>query len=173
MVEVSTHKQSACCCFLSQAHLPLSQSSSCGSVIPQGFCFSPREANPRRLPKSESDCHISSGSNLVVVVLVVVVRPALFLRLCDCVRSGNVVVLQEFVSLHKASTYERGDCDFEPCTQIKKQIQVSLMQVSEFRISYQLLQMAKEKCDYKYYCTCVCTSVTIYIEFLTHIQSPA
>ncbi|KAM3601044.1 uncharacterized protein V6R79_006531 [Siganus canaliculatus] len=34
-----------------KAHLPLSQSSSCGSVIPQGFSFSPRDLNTRRLPK--------------------------------------------------------------------------------------------------------------------------
>lgn len=35
-----------------KAHLPLSQTSSCGSVIPQGFSFSPREVNTRRLPKT-------------------------------------------------------------------------------------------------------------------------
>ncbi|XP_076025062.1 pleckstrin homology-like domain family B member 2 [Genypterus blacodes] len=35
-----------------KAHLPLSQSSSCGSVIPQGFSFSTRELNGRRLPKA-------------------------------------------------------------------------------------------------------------------------
>ncbi|XP_022046223.1 pleckstrin homology-like domain family B member 2 [Acanthochromis polyacanthus] len=35
-----------------KAHLPLSQSSSCGSVIPQGFSFSTREVNSRRLPKT-------------------------------------------------------------------------------------------------------------------------
>ncbi|XP_028277296.1 pleckstrin homology-like domain family B member 2 isoform X2 [Parambassis ranga] len=35
-----------------KAHLPLSQSSSCGSVIPQAFSFSPREVNTRRLPKT-------------------------------------------------------------------------------------------------------------------------
>uniref|UniRef100_A0A3Q3CCA2 Pleckstrin homology-like domain, family B, member 2a n=1 Tax=Haplochromis burtoni TaxID=8153 RepID=A0A3Q3CCA2_HAPBU len=46
-------KKHVCSCFPSQPHLPLSQSSSCGSVIPQGFCFSPREVNLRRLPKSE------------------------------------------------------------------------------------------------------------------------
>ncbi|KAM9728768.1 pleckstrin homology-like domain family B member 2 isoform 2-T3 [Menidia menidia] len=42
-----------------KAHLPLSQSSSCGSVIPQGFSFSPREVNTRRLPKSNSQAHIN------------------------------------------------------------------------------------------------------------------
>ncbi|XP_035767612.1 pleckstrin homology-like domain family B member 2 isoform X1 [Neolamprologus brichardi] len=41
-------------------HLPLSQSSSCGSVIPQGFCFSPREVNLRRLPKTgNSHAHVN------------------------------------------------------------------------------------------------------------------
>ncbi|XP_068451871.1 pleckstrin homology-like domain family B member 2 [Clinocottus analis] len=35
-----------------KAHLPLSQSSSCGSVIPQGFSFSPRDLSTRRLPKT-------------------------------------------------------------------------------------------------------------------------
>ncbi|XP_034746174.1 pleckstrin homology-like domain family B member 2 isoform X6 [Etheostoma cragini] len=33
-------------------HLPLSQSSSCGSVISQGFSFSPRDMSTRRLPKT-------------------------------------------------------------------------------------------------------------------------
>ncbi|XP_023154888.2 pleckstrin homology-like domain family B member 2 isoform X2 [Amphiprion ocellaris] len=42
-----------------KAHLPLSQSSSCGSVIPQGFSFSTREANSRRLPKSNSHAHMN------------------------------------------------------------------------------------------------------------------
>ncbi|XP_069569412.1 pleckstrin homology-like domain family B member 2 isoform X2 [Brachyistius frenatus] len=42
-----------------KAHLPLSQSSSCGSVIPQGFSFSPREVNTRRLPKSNSHAHMN------------------------------------------------------------------------------------------------------------------
>ncbi|KAM7374305.1 hypothetical protein PAMP_006971 [Pampus punctatissimus] len=37
-----------------KAHLPLSQSSSCGSVIPQNFSFSPRDLNSRRLPKNNS-----------------------------------------------------------------------------------------------------------------------
>ncbi|XP_074466175.1 pleckstrin homology-like domain family B member 2 isoform X2 [Sebastes fasciatus] len=37
-----------------KAHLPLSQSSSCGSVIPQGFNFSPRDLSTRRLPKSHA-----------------------------------------------------------------------------------------------------------------------
>ncbi|KAM9333357.1 pleckstrin homology-like domain family B member 2 [Pholidichthys leucotaenia] len=41
-----------------KAHLPLSQSSSCGSVIPQGFSFSPRDVNTRRLPKSNSHAHM-------------------------------------------------------------------------------------------------------------------
>ncbi|XP_038550998.1 pleckstrin homology-like domain family B member 2 isoform X1 [Micropterus salmoides] len=35
-----------------KSHLPLSQSSSCGSVIPQGFSFSPRDLSTRRLPKT-------------------------------------------------------------------------------------------------------------------------
>ncbi|XP_054610790.1 pleckstrin homology-like domain family B member 2 isoform X4 [Dunckerocampus dactyliophorus] len=35
-----------------KAHLPLSQSSSCGSVIPQGLSFAPRDLNTRRLPKT-------------------------------------------------------------------------------------------------------------------------
>ncbi|XP_047235682.1 pleckstrin homology-like domain family B member 2 isoform X1 [Girardinichthys multiradiatus] len=42
-----------------KAHLPLSQSSSCGSVIPQGFSFSPREVKARRLPKGNSYIHIN------------------------------------------------------------------------------------------------------------------
>ncbi|KAK5619946.1 hypothetical protein CRENBAI_004840 [Crenichthys baileyi] len=42
-----------------KAHLPLSQSSSCGSVIPQGFSFSPREVNARRLPKGNSYININ------------------------------------------------------------------------------------------------------------------
>ncbi|KAG7485119.1 hypothetical protein JOB18_003370 [Solea senegalensis] len=37
-----------------KTHLPLAQSSSCGSVIPQGFSFSVRDLNARRLPKSNS-----------------------------------------------------------------------------------------------------------------------
>ncbi|XP_019729024.1 pleckstrin homology-like domain family B member 1 isoform X4 [Hippocampus comes] len=35
-----------------KAHLPLSQSSSCGSVIPQGLSFAPRDLNARRQPKT-------------------------------------------------------------------------------------------------------------------------
>ncbi|XP_029304031.1 LOW QUALITY PROTEIN: pleckstrin homology-like domain family B member 2 [Cottoperca gobio] len=42
-----------------KAHLPLSQSSSCGSVIPQGFSFSPRDLSTRRLPKSNSHAHMN------------------------------------------------------------------------------------------------------------------
>ncbi|XP_037543944.1 pleckstrin homology-like domain family B member 2, partial [Nematolebias whitei] len=43
-----------------KAHLPLTQSSSCGSVIPQGFVFSPREVNTRRLPKTaNSHTHLT------------------------------------------------------------------------------------------------------------------
>ncbi|XP_041808397.1 pleckstrin homology-like domain family B member 2 isoform X2 [Chelmon rostratus] len=42
-----------------KAHLPLSQSSSCGSVIPQGFSFSPRDLSTRRLPKSNNHAHMS------------------------------------------------------------------------------------------------------------------
>ncbi|XP_047464044.1 pleckstrin homology-like domain family B member 2 isoform X2 [Mugil cephalus] len=42
-----------------KAHLPLSQSSSCGSVIPQSFTFSLREMNTRRLPKSNSHAHMN------------------------------------------------------------------------------------------------------------------
>ncbi|XP_024121704.1 pleckstrin homology-like domain family B member 2 isoform X2 [Oryzias melastigma] len=38
----------------SKAHLPLSQSSSCGSVLPQNFSFSPRDVNTRRLAKSNN-----------------------------------------------------------------------------------------------------------------------
>uniref|UniRef100_A0A096M5F8 Pleckstrin homology like domain family B member 2 n=1 Tax=Poecilia formosa TaxID=48698 RepID=A0A096M5F8_POEFO len=45
---------------IKEAHLPLSQSSSCGSVIPQGFSFSPREVNARRLPKAgNSHAHMN------------------------------------------------------------------------------------------------------------------
>ncbi|XP_028322363.1 pleckstrin homology-like domain family B member 2 isoform X2 [Gouania willdenowi] len=40
-------------------HLPLSQSSSCGSVIPQSFSFSPRETNTRRLPRTNNHTHVS------------------------------------------------------------------------------------------------------------------
>ncbi|XP_015233795.1 PREDICTED: pleckstrin homology-like domain family B member 2 isoform X2 [Cyprinodon variegatus] len=42
-----------------KAHLPLSQSSSCGSVIPQGFSFSPRDVNMRLLPKGNSYVHMN------------------------------------------------------------------------------------------------------------------
>ncbi|XP_062289175.1 pleckstrin homology-like domain family B member 2 [Scomber scombrus] len=42
-----------------KGHLPLSQSSSCGSVIPQGFSFSPRDLNTRRMPKSNSHAHMN------------------------------------------------------------------------------------------------------------------
>ncbi|XP_059208436.1 LOW QUALITY PROTEIN: pleckstrin homology-like domain family B member 2 [Centropristis striata] len=43
-----------------KTHLPLSQSSSCGSVIPQGFSFSPRDLNTRRLPKTgNSHAHMN------------------------------------------------------------------------------------------------------------------
>ncbi|XP_070773458.1 pleckstrin homology-like domain family B member 2 [Enoplosus armatus] len=43
-----------------KAHLPLSQSSSCGSVISQGFSFSPRDLSTRRLPKtSNSHAHMN------------------------------------------------------------------------------------------------------------------
>ncbi|XP_056253083.1 pleckstrin homology-like domain family B member 2 isoform X1 [Seriola aureovittata] len=43
-----------------KAHLPLSQSSSCGSVIPQGFSFSTRDLNTRRLPKTgNSHAHMN------------------------------------------------------------------------------------------------------------------
>ncbi|XP_031725066.1 pleckstrin homology-like domain family B member 2 isoform X4 [Anarrhichthys ocellatus] len=42
-----------------KAHLPLSQSSSCGSVIPQNFSFSPRDLSTRRLPKSNSNSHMN------------------------------------------------------------------------------------------------------------------
>ncbi|XP_049448371.1 pleckstrin homology-like domain family B member 2 isoform X2 [Epinephelus fuscoguttatus] len=46
--------------FMSEAHLPLSQSSSCGSVIPQGFSFSPRDLTTRRLPKTgNSHAHMN------------------------------------------------------------------------------------------------------------------
>ncbi|XP_033505795.1 pleckstrin homology-like domain family B member 2 isoform X5 [Epinephelus lanceolatus] len=44
---------------IKEAHLPLSQSSSCGSVIPQGFSFSPRDLSTRRLPKSNSHAHMN------------------------------------------------------------------------------------------------------------------
>ncbi|XP_063752195.1 pleckstrin homology-like domain family B member 2 isoform X2 [Eleginops maclovinus] len=37
-----------------KAHLPLSQSSSCGSVIPPVFSFSPRDLSTRRLPKNNN-----------------------------------------------------------------------------------------------------------------------
>ncbi|XP_044077575.1 pleckstrin homology-like domain family B member 2 [Siniperca chuatsi] len=37
-----------------KAHLPLSQSSSCGSIIPQGFSFSPRDLSTRRMPKTNN-----------------------------------------------------------------------------------------------------------------------
>ncbi|XP_031725065.1 pleckstrin homology-like domain family B member 2 isoform X3 [Anarrhichthys ocellatus] len=43
-----------------KAHLPLSQSSSCGSVIPQNFSFSPRDLSTRRLPKTgNSNSHMN------------------------------------------------------------------------------------------------------------------
>ncbi|XP_026228908.1 pleckstrin homology-like domain family B member 2 [Anabas testudineus] len=42
-----------------KAHLPLSQSTSCGSVIPQGFSFSSRDLNTRRLPKSNSHANMT------------------------------------------------------------------------------------------------------------------
>ncbi|KAM3869463.1 pleckstrin homology-like domain family B member 2 [Diretmus argenteus] len=41
-------------CLPPKAHLPLSQSSSCGSVIPQGFAFSSRDLNTRRLLKTNN-----------------------------------------------------------------------------------------------------------------------
>ncbi|XP_033505789.1 pleckstrin homology-like domain family B member 2 isoform X4 [Epinephelus lanceolatus] len=45
---------------IKEAHLPLSQSSSCGSVIPQGFSFSPRDLSTRRLPKTgNSHAHMN------------------------------------------------------------------------------------------------------------------
>nr|XP_057942712.1 pleckstrin homology-like domain family B member 2 isoform X2 [Doryrhamphus excisus] len=44
-----------------KAHLPLSQSSSCGSVIPQGLSFAPRDLNTRRLPKSNSHTHMNDA----------------------------------------------------------------------------------------------------------------
>ncbi|CAJ1064017.1 pleckstrin homology-like domain family B member 2 isoform X1 [Xyrichtys novacula] len=43
-----------------KAHLPLSQSSSCGSVIPPGFStFTPRDLNVRHRPKSNSHVHMN------------------------------------------------------------------------------------------------------------------
>ncbi|XP_030010923.1 pleckstrin homology-like domain family B member 2 isoform X2 [Sphaeramia orbicularis] len=42
-----------------KAHPPLSQSSSCGSVVPQGFTFSSRDLNSRRLPKSNSHAQMN------------------------------------------------------------------------------------------------------------------
>ncbi|KAM6983791.1 pleckstrin homology-like domain family B member 2 [Tautogolabrus adspersus] len=42
-----------------KAHLPLSQSSSCGSVIPPGFSFSPRDLNVRHRPKSNNHAHMN------------------------------------------------------------------------------------------------------------------
>ncbi|XP_003971330.2 pleckstrin homology-like domain family B member 2 [Takifugu rubripes] len=42
-----------------KAHLPLSQSSSCGTVIPQGFTFGPRDLNTRRLPKTSNSHGLS------------------------------------------------------------------------------------------------------------------
>lgn len=45
-----------------KAHLPLSQSSSCGSVVPQAFSFCPRDINTRRLPKTgASHVHMNDG----------------------------------------------------------------------------------------------------------------
>ncbi|XP_051902707.1 pleckstrin homology-like domain family B member 2 isoform X3 [Hippocampus zosterae] len=43
-----------------KAHLPLSQSSSCGSVIPQGLSFAPRDPNGRRQPKT-GHTHMTDG----------------------------------------------------------------------------------------------------------------
>ncbi|XP_077361062.1 pleckstrin homology-like domain family B member 2 isoform X4 [Festucalex cinctus] len=43
-----------------KAHLPLSQSSSCGSVIPQGLSFAPRDLNARRQPKT-GHAHMNDG----------------------------------------------------------------------------------------------------------------
>uniref|UniRef100_A0A8C7Y072 Pleckstrin homology-like domain, family B, member 2a n=1 Tax=Oryzias sinensis TaxID=183150 RepID=A0A8C7Y072_9TELE len=42
--------------FFSQAHLPLSQSSSCGSVLPQNFSFSPREVNTQDRQRQSDFC---------------------------------------------------------------------------------------------------------------------
>uniref|UniRef100_UPI0037E703A0 pleckstrin homology-like domain family B member 2 isoform X2 n=1 Tax=Semicossyphus pulcher TaxID=241346 RepID=UPI0037E703A0 len=42
-----------------KAHLPLSQSSSCGSMVPPGFSFSPRDLNVRHRPKSNSHAHMN------------------------------------------------------------------------------------------------------------------
>ncbi|XP_061607534.1 pleckstrin homology-like domain family B member 2 isoform X7 [Phyllopteryx taeniolatus] len=45
-----------------KTHLPLSQSSSCGSVIPQGFSFAPRDLNTSRPPKTgNSHTHMNDG----------------------------------------------------------------------------------------------------------------
>ncbi|XP_061607532.1 pleckstrin homology-like domain family B member 1 isoform X5 [Phyllopteryx taeniolatus] len=46
---------------IKETHLPLSQSSSCGSVIPQGFSFAPRDLNTSRPPKSNSHTHMNDG----------------------------------------------------------------------------------------------------------------
>ncbi|XP_061818405.1 pleckstrin homology-like domain family B member 2 isoform X4 [Nerophis lumbriciformis] len=45
-----------------KAHLPLSQSSSCGSVMPQSLSFAPRDLNTRCLPKTgNSHTHTNDG----------------------------------------------------------------------------------------------------------------
>ena len=40
-------------CFLTQVHMPLSQSSSCGSVLPRALAISPKDLDHRHLHKSE------------------------------------------------------------------------------------------------------------------------
>uniref|UniRef100_A0AAY5L0E1 PH domain-containing protein n=1 Tax=Esox lucius TaxID=8010 RepID=A0AAY5L0E1_ESOLU len=48
------------------AHLPLSQSSSCGSVIPRGLSVSPRDLETRRLLKGHSQLYMSEDRQRLV-----------------------------------------------------------------------------------------------------------
>lgn len=50
-----------------QAHLPLSQSSSCGAVILQGFTFGPRDLSTHRLLKSKSG-HLSQHVYFLLIL---------------------------------------------------------------------------------------------------------
>uniref|UniRef100_A0A3P8YYW0 PH domain-containing protein n=1 Tax=Esox lucius TaxID=8010 RepID=A0A3P8YYW0_ESOLU len=49
-----------------KAHLPLSQSSSCGSVIPRGLSVSPRDLETRRLLKGHSQLYMSEDRQRLV-----------------------------------------------------------------------------------------------------------
>uniref|UniRef100_A0A6Q2XH45 PH domain-containing protein n=1 Tax=Esox lucius TaxID=8010 RepID=A0A6Q2XH45_ESOLU len=51
---------------MKEAHLPLSQSSSCGSVIPRGLSVSPRDLETRRLLKGHSQLYMSEDRQRLV-----------------------------------------------------------------------------------------------------------